>query len=61
MFPLTDISIEVFFCNVSIGKSDKVPITDQEIIPAEHEFNVSFNLNSVQEVDDLISNPLVCK
>lgn len=48
------------YLDKELGESEKVPVTDDEVVQASHEFTLECDLNSSTEIDTLISNPVEC-
>lgn len=59
-FPISDVSVAAKYLDKDLGESQKVPVTDDEVLVAPHQFVLECDFNSSNEIDQIISNPVEC-
>lgn len=60
LYPMSDVSVQVNYLDRSLGESSKAPVTDEKVTLLQHTFILECNVNSPEEIDQLISNPVTC-
>lgn len=58
LYPTSDIKVELKYLNKDLGETKPIPVTDEENLPISESFEINIDVGSVQQIDQLASNPV---
>lgn len=58
LYPTSDIKAELKYLNTDLGETKSIPVTDEENLPVTETFEINIDVDSVQQIDQLASNPV---
>lgn len=58
LYPTSDIKVDLKYLNRDLGETKPIPVTDEENLPISESFEINIDVDSVQQIDQLASNPV---